>query len=288
MTTNNPIKFKWPKTNTSITTKSGMKYTIGTLINNTGGFGLLYDGFDTFGNSVAVKIFKPKGKFLDVKRQWRRETAILDRVRHPNVVFIHDAFICNNLFYIIFERALGNLDDLINQRGPLEELTVREIARQLLFALHYIHNKSVLHKDLTAYNILYFQDGAARLYKVSDFGISEDFTDRGTGKSTNPIAHQLFRPPELVKFGYTSIQSDLYHLGLILYYCLTGNFPYDITLSRVDINKAILTGVPRRSAESLGTSFGDFIAILLRRRDKYRFKTALGAWDYLRRNQHNR
>lgn len=288
MTTINPLRVKLPKTGTSIRTKSGMKYTIGTRISDMGGFGLLYNGLDTFGNPVAVKIFRPKGKFSEVQRQWRNETTILDRVRHPNVVFIHDAFIYNNLFYIIFERAWGNLNDLVNQDGSLEELKVREIARQLLFALHYIHKKNVLHKDLTAYNILYFKNGTAVLYKVSDFGISEDFTNRCTDKSTNPIAHQLFRPPELVKFGYTSIQSDLYHLGLILYYCLTGNFPYDITLPKAHIDKAIINGVPRQRAETLGTSFGDFISVLLRRRSKYRYKTALEAWDDLQTILHNR
>ena len=93
MTTINPLRVKLPKTGTSIRTKSGMKYTIGTRISDMGGFGLLYNGLDTFGNPVAVKIFRPKGKFSEVQRQWRNETTILDRVRHPNVVFIHDAFI---------------------------------------------------------------------------------------------------------------------------------------------------------------------------------------------------
>ena len=83
-------------------------------------------------------------------------TLILDKVRHPNVVFIHDAFICDNLFYIVFERAWGNLFDLVHQIGSLQELAVREIARQLLFALPYIHREGILHKDLTVYNILYF------------------------------------------------------------------------------------------------------------------------------------
>lgn len=279
MATNSPIQIKWPKPGDTITTQSGMEYTIGTLLNNTGGFGLLYDGFDTFGNPVAIKIFKPaKRKFVDVQKQWESETDILDLVRHPNVVFIHDSFICDNLFYIVFERASGNLDNLVKQVGPLQELTVREIARQLLFALHYVHNENILHKDLTVYNILYFQHGASGqgLYKISDFGISEEFTDRWT--STNPIAHRLFKPPELVKFKYTTLQSDLYHLGLVLYFCLTGQFPYDINLPQGEIDRAILSGVPRIKAEQLGTPFGQFISILLRRREEYRFKTEIEAW----------
>lgn len=285
MTTNNSFEVKFPNTGDTITTDGGLSYTIGTLINDSGGFGLLYEGFDTFGNSVAVKIFKPANRmFEDVQKQWVSETNILDKVRHPNVVFIHDAFVCDNLFYIIFERAWGNLSDLIQQVGPLQELTVREIARQLLFALHYVHREGILHKDLTIYNILYFNHGSTGqgLYKVSDFGISEEFTDRWN--STNPIAHRLFKPPELIKFSYTTLQSDLYHLGLTLYYCLVGQFPYDITLPQNEIDAAILQGIPRLRAEQIGTTFGEFISILLRRREEYRFKTELEAWKFLQTN----
>lgn len=276
------MQIKWPIPGEIITTESGMEYTIGASIDQSGNFGLLYEGSDIFENPVAIKVFKPANrKFEEVQKQWQNETAILNRVRHPNVVFIHDAFICDNLFYIVFERAWGNLFNLIQQIGRLNELTVKEIARQLLFSLHYIHKENILHKDLTVYNILFFQSvqkGPA-FYKISDFGISEEFTD--LWGSTSQIAHQSFKPPELIKSGYTTLQSDLYHLGLILYFCLTARFPYDISLSQDQIDKAILEGTPRIMAERLGTSFGKFISILLRRREEYRFKTEVEAWRHL-------
>jgi eukaryotic-like serine/threonine-protein kinase len=283
MSSSNPIKVKWPNPGDVITTQGGIEYIIGNLINNTGTFGLLYEGQDSFGNPVAIKILKPaKRKFIDVQKQWKSETDILDLVRHPNVVFIHGAFICDNLFYIVFERAWGNLFELISQVGPLHELEVREIARQLLFALYYIHNDQILHKDLTIYNILYFDpvNSGHGLYKVSDFGISEEFVDRSS--STNHVVHRLFKPPELIKFKYTTFQSDLYHLGLVLYYTLTGEFPYDIKLPQIELEESILSGIPRKKAEQLSTPFGDFISILLRRRQEFRFKTEIEAWNYLK------
>lgn len=282
MTNNNPIQVKWPTPGGKITTDGGLIYTIGNLLSDAGGFGILYEGYDTFGNPVAIKILRPANRnFKEVQKQWEKEVSILDKVRHPNVIFIHDAFLCDNLFYIIIERAWGNLFDLIKQLGPLQEATVREIARQLLFALYYIHREGIGHRDLTVYNILFLQNGpnGQGIFKISDFGISEEFTN--SWNSPNPIAHRLFRPPELVKFKYTSLQSDLYHLGIVLYYCLTGQFPYDITLPQKEIDSAILSGVPRQSAERIRTSFGNFISILLRRRDDYRFKTELEAWAYL-------
>ena len=98
MATNNPIQIKWPNAGDNIKTIGGLDYTIGTLLSDSGGFGLLYEGFDTFGNHVAIKIFKPANrKYKDVQKQWESETLILDKVIHPNVVFIHDASICDNL-----------------------------------------------------------------------------------------------------------------------------------------------------------------------------------------------
>lgn len=278
------IKIDWPNPGDTFTTETGMEYTIGGQISTNSGFGLLYKGYDKFENSTAIKILKPANrKFSEVRKQWEKETKILERVRHPNVIAIYDAFICGNLFYIVFERAGGDISHLIQQFGPQDETIVREIARQLLFALYYVHREEILHKDLTIYNVLFFLSTDKAVYKISDFGISEDFVNPLEDISTNPIAHRLFKPPELVSYGYTSRQSDLYHLGLILLYCLTGQFSYDINMPQANIDKAIRTGVPRKMAESFGTPFGQFISILLRRRDRYRFKNALEAWDYLKK-----
>ena len=279
----NETKTIWPKVGNNIITDDGLEYTIGPLLSKGGSFGILFEGYDVFNNEVAIKIFKPaKRKFSDVRRQWERETDILERVKHQNVVFIHDAFICDNLFYIVFERAWGNLFDLVQKVGPLAEPAVKEIARQILFALSYIHRKGILHKDLTVYNILYFPHGkqGKGFYKVSDFGISQEFTE--SWNHENKVAHRLFKPPELVKYGYTTMQSDLYHLGLVLYFCLKGEFPYKINLPQNVIDKAIMDGVPRKKAEQLNAELGDFISVLLRRRESYRYQNEIDAWQDLR------
>lgn len=284
MQEDNQIQVKWPTPGYRIRTERGLEYTIGALINNSGGFGLLYEGYDTFDNQVALKIFKPANrKYEDVRRQWENETKILDKVRHPNVVFIHDAFICDNLFYIVFERAWGNLFSLVQQIGPFQELAVSEIARQLLFALHYIHGSRILHKDLTIFNILCFRNFVTGqgIYKISDFGISEEFIDKWN--SNNQTAHRSFKPPELLKHKYTTFQSDLYHLGIVLYFCLTGQFPYDISANQDEIDNAILDGIPRIRAEQIGTKFGQFISVLLRRREEYRYINEIQAWLDLRK-----
>jgi serine/threonine-protein kinase len=281
-----PLQIKWPTPGNVITTKAGMQYTIGNQFAQ-GGFALVFEGLDVFGNAVALKVYKPANRPFDqVRAQWEQECRLFEKLRHPNVVAIYDAFICDNLFYIVLERAWGRLCDYVDQFKPLPETLIREIARQLLFAVNYIHAHGVLHRDITIYNAFVFEGPASKgpVFKISDFGISKEFIDPWQDKICHThIAHPCFIPPELIDpKGYSTERSDLYHLGLILLYALTGSLPFDETMPKDQIAKLIQDGVPRRQAEALGTPIGQFIAVLLRRRDEYRYKNALEAWNALR------
>lgn len=277
------IQIRWPQPGNTITSPTGIVYTIGQSINQ-GAYALVYEAADSFGNSVALKIFKPANRpFDEVKAQWYKETTFFNRLRHSNIVAIYDSFVCENLFYIALERAWGNLEQFVKATGALNELTVKEIARQLLFGLHFIHTQGVLQRDLTIYNVLVFEGPQSRgsVFKISDFGISEA-TQPWQKNSISKAAHPLFKPPELVNTGYTNEQSDLYHLGLILLYCIKGTLPVNSTMTEQQIMQAINNGIPRQEADSIKTSLGVFVSILLRRRQEYRFKKVLEAWDYLK------
>ncbi|MHC4530574.1 MAG: serine/threonine-protein kinase [Planctomycetota bacterium] len=280
------ITIVWPSPGTVITTQNGMEYKVGTQLDS-GGFALVFEGTDLFGNPVALKVFKPANRpFEEVRSQWDKETKLFEKLRHPNVVAIYDAFVCDNLFYIILERAWGNICRHIDTVKPISELYVREIARQLLFGIHFIHSHGVVHRDITIYNSLVFEGPQSRgpIFKISDFGISKEFVSPWEDKICHThIAHPCFIPPELIipEHGYTSERSDLYHLGLILLYAYTGNLPFNETMEHDQIRQIIQEGIPRQKAESIGTALGDFISVLLRRRDQYRYQTALEAWKAL-------
>ena len=152
-------KVIWPIAGNTITTQAGMIYTIGQPINS-GGYALVFEGLDFFKNSVALKIFKPANRpFEEVQEQWAKETQLFKKLRHQNVVAIYDAFICDNLFYIVLERAWGNLCDWIKAVKPLQDAIIIEIARQLLFAIYFIHKEGVIQRDITIYNVLVFERG---------------------------------------------------------------------------------------------------------------------------------
>lgn len=277
------INIRWPVPGVTITTGAGLVYTIGQSIDQ-GGFALVFEGVDEFWNNVVLKVFKPAGRqFAEVRTQWAREQEIFRRLRHSNVVTIHDAFVCENLFYLALERAWGNLAAFVSQFGPLPEPVVREMARQLLFGLHFIHQNGIVHKDLTIQNVLVFEGPQSRgpIFKISDFGISSDYLS--SWGNTPALDNQIYLLPEVldVGFGNSSVRSDLYHLGLVLLFALQGTLPLNATMTQTDIDDAVRNAVPRLQAEQLGTGFGDFVAILLRRHADYRFPSALEAWRAL-------
>ena len=75
------INFSYPKNGDTIQAPTSETYTIGNIVNQ-GNFGILYEGFDTFDNQVAIKVLKPANKpFAVVQKAWENEIEILHKVR---------------------------------------------------------------------------------------------------------------------------------------------------------------------------------------------------------------
>jgi serine/threonine-protein kinase len=82
--------------------------------------------------------------------------------------------------------------------------------------------------------------------------------------------------------GYTSKQSDLYQVGLLLYWMLAGAPAVDMKAPYNELVRQVADGEPRRRAEAIGTPLGALIAKMLRRREAYRYTSAREVWADLR------
>ena len=89
--------------------------------------------------------------------------------------------------------------------------------------------------------------------------------------------------PELVAGGYTTKQSDLYQLGLLMYEMHAGEYPIDTSQGYDAMLRQIQDGGPRLKAEQLGTPIGGIISVLLRRNEQYRYTSPAQVWEDLRR-----
>jgi serine/threonine-protein kinase len=244
-----------------------------------GEFGAVYACVGPFDQSYAVKLFRPANRpYAQVHADWTREMLRLLSLRHPNVVYIHDAFEQDSLFYLALERCDHALSAMLGI--PMQEGLVLELARQLLAAVQFLHDNDVVHDDLHPGNVLIVEGKDRPIVKISDFGISTEL--RGLQATRPNVVHHAIMAPEIIATGYTGKQSDLYQIGLLLFWMLTGESAVPHDAPYADIVRCIADGLPRRRAEAIGTPLGGLVAKMLRRREQFRYGSAREVWAELR------
>lgn len=198
-----------------------------------GGMGVVYRARQRrLGRTVAVKVLR--GGSLaepEARRRFRREAESAGRLQHPGIVAIHDVGEDQGVCWYSMDYVPGqNLAQRVQQR-PLEAQEAAACARQVAEAIHYAHQHGVLHRDLKPSNIMMGLDEAPR---VTDFGLArqlEDSTAAGVRlaaltNSGQTMGSPGYASPEQALRGISTIRSDVYGLGAILYHMLTGRPPF--------------------------------------------------------------
>jgi eukaryotic-like serine/threonine-protein kinase len=281
-----PARPKWTNTGSGIqglpqaghtVSSSRGNYTLQSELGR-GAFGAVFRSVGPFDQVYAIKVLQPGNRaYAEVQAEWAKESGRLMSLRHPNVVYIHDAFEQNQLFFLALEHCDHPLKAMLGR--PLKEGLVIELARQLLAALQFLHDNDVVHEDLHPGNVLITHTDRP-LVKISDFGISNEL--RGKQAVRPSIVHHAIMAPEILATGYTTKQSDIYQVGLLLYWLLTGEPAINMNAPYEELLQVIGAGEPRRKAEALGTPLGQYIAKMLRRREAYRYASAREIWADLR------
>lgn len=270
------ITVQYPQVGSKLTGARGT-YEVRDVIGS-GEFGAVYECIGPFDQIYAVKMVRPANRpYSEVHAEWAREVQRLFSLRHPNVVYIYDSFTEDYLFYLALERCDYPLKSMLG--GPLQEGLVIEISRQLLAAVQFLHDNDVVHDDLHAGNVLITHTDRPTV-KISDFGISHEL--RGRTAVRPNIVHHAIMAPEILATGYTSRQSDLYQVGLLLYWMLTGESAMQMDVPYQELVRQVSDGDPRRRAEALGSPLGNLIAKMLRRREAFRYTSAREVWADLR------
>jgi serine/threonine protein kinase len=194
-----------------------------------GGMGTVYRARqNSLDRLVALKTV-PLGKWADSSElltRFRREALVMARLRHPNIVQIYDIFESENHAILVMDLVEGGSLDRKVQQKPLSIREAAGIAAILARAVHYAHEKGILHRDVKPSNILLTPEGEP---KISDFGLAKQLdTDINTTTSGMIIGTPAYMAPEQArgeqsKFGPSL---DVYGLGGVLYFLLTGRSPF--------------------------------------------------------------
>jgi len=200
-----------------------------------GRMGEVYVGRDLETNvRVALKLLhQPLCSDEQQVRRFRREFELTRDLNHPNVVGVlafgqQEDGPLKGRHYLVLEFLEGRGLDAVLADGPLPPDTASHIARQVADALSAVHAHGVVHRDLKPGNIQVLSRDAAPAIKVMDFGLgrlqggdSENLTDVGIRLGTVE-----YMAPEYIADHQLDAKSDLYSLGCVLFFMLTGRPPY--------------------------------------------------------------
>jgi tetratricopeptide (TPR) repeat protein len=193
-----------------------------------GSMGVVYKARDlSLGRIVAIKtIAQGQHAEPEQRNRFQAEARAVARLRHPNIIAIHQIGEHASQPYLSLEFADGgDLDERLADK-PMVPREAAELTETLARAMHVVHEAGVLHRDLKPRNVLITSDGVP---KISDFGLAK-LLDAGSEctASGQVVGTPSYMAPEQAEGHSKNIgpAADIYALGAILYKALTGRPPF--------------------------------------------------------------
>jgi serine/threonine protein kinase len=186
-----------------------------------GGMGRLFIAKSPQGTKVVVKEPKILGDCDDPVRleKLKVEAQILQNINHRNIVKYVDSRDEGHTFYLIIEFVSGkSMKDLYWKR-PAEEYEARQYTLTLLYALNYIHNLNIIHRDINPKNLLLPKD-----LVIIDFGAAKHGYTQLLTFGQTVVGTPGWSAPEQFS-GLVTPRCDIYSVGATLFFLLTGHPP---------------------------------------------------------------
>ena len=187
-----------------------------------GAFGDVYRAWDTrLDREVALKLIDAEPAAGEAaSSSIIHEGRLLAKVRHPNVVTIYGAARIGARIGLWMEFVRGRtLRQIVDAGKKFSGSEAVRIGIDVAHAVAAVHGADVLHRDIKAQNVMLAEDGRAVLM---DFGTGREV---GDDDSADVAGTPLYLAPEVLAGGDATIQSDVYSLGVLLYFLVTGSYP---------------------------------------------------------------
>jgi len=220
--------------------------------------------------NVAIKVLLPTLLASARARYYfEREAELIASLDHPNIVSIRDSGIIHHQYYFVMQFIEGQpLERYVRS----EKLSFREtiiLLNKICAAISYAHQQGIIHRDLKFANILVDKRGEPHILDfglAKAVGLSEQAPDKAVATMTGQLAgtlstmspEQAAGRPDLI-----DVRTDVYSLGIMLYHMLTGQYPYEVTGSTLQVLQNIQKTDPVRPRQIIRKFDSDVEAILL-------------------------
>lgn len=226
-----------------------------------GAFGTVYRASDpNLQVDVALKVIRPPSPDapIDTARALR-EARLLAQINHPHVVRVYRADQIGNEVGVSMELIKGHtLDDIVEREGPYGACEALVIGRDLCRALAAVHGAGLLHGDIKARNVMRAEGGRTVLM---DFGGGKDLK-REAHRPDSISGTPLYLAPEVFGGGAATKATDIYSLGVLIYFLATGTYPIE-GASYIDIERQHRQQAPRRALRDVRPDLPDaFIQVV--------------------------
>ena len=201
-----------------------------------GGFGTVFEAFDsTLNKSIALKFFYPeiirdKINLIRIKR----EINISQKISDERIVKLFSLEKWRDTYFLVMELIAGQtLKKYLSDKGRVKWKDFEGIFFQIINGLNALHKKGIIHRDIKPSNIMLTKK---EQIKVLDFGLSKELSDTEKTSVTGVImGSPQYMSPEQIQGRDLDFRSDIYQLGLLLYYSLSGVHPFESSTSTIDM-----------------------------------------------------
>jgi serine/threonine protein kinase len=249
-----------------------------------GAFGTVLRAFDDkLQRVVAIKVMAPElASTSPARKRFIREAQASAAIRHENVVSVYSVEE-KPIPYLVMEYIPGvNLQQRLDERGPLDVATVLRMGTQIAEGLAAAHAKDLIHRDIKPGNIL-LETGMRDRVKITDFGLARAADDASMTQSGTIAGTPMYMAPEQALGHKLDQRADLFSFGSVLYQMVSGRPPFRAS-STLAVLKRLTEDTPRPIREVIPETpvwLCDIITKLHAKNPDNRFQSAREVADLL-------